>query len=120
MIFYPEQLILDHEICTIAHELMHGFDFDEFDICLDVIKGVGPRNNFLIEEQTVKHLRDFRLSPLLNKQDTDGSPQDAVDLAQKEFKRIDKSHHPVPLPKEMLVELDRIISAADREAERLS
>jgi len=104
----------------IAHELMHGFAFDEFDMCLDIIKGVGPRNNFLIEEHTIKHLRDFRLSPLLNKQDTDGSPQDPVDLAQKEFKRIDKSHHPVPLPKEVLVELDRIISAADREAERLS
>jgi len=65
-------------------------------------------------------LRDFRLLPLLNKFDTDGSPQDPVDLAQKEFIRIDKSHHPTPLPKEVITELDRIVSAADKEAERLS
>ena len=114
------ELILDHEICTITHELTHGFAFDEFDMCLDVVKGVGPRNSFLIEEHTVKHLRDFRRSPLLNKQDTDGSPLDAVDMAQKEFEHIDKNHHPVPLPKQVLAELDRIVSAADREAERLS
>ncbi len=120
MIFYPEQLILDHEICMITHELMHGFAFDEFDMCLEVVKGVGPRNTFLTEEHTIKHLRDFRLSPLLNQQDTDGSPQHPVDLARKEFIRMDKSHHPTPLPKEVITELDRIVSAADREAERLS
>ena len=39
--------------------------------------------------------------------------------AVREFKRIDETHHPEPLPDEVLAELDRILAAADREAEKL-
>jgi len=38
MIFSPEKLILDHEICHSAYEKLHGFDFDESGTALDIIK----------------------------------------------------------------------------------
>jgi trimethylamine---corrinoid protein Co-methyltransferase len=118
MIFRPEQLILDHEICLTAYELMHGFDFERYDLALDVIKEVGPRKNFLAEEHTLKHIRDFQLSPILNKKRRDGSSVDPIDMALTEFKRLDATHVPEPLPNEILRELDRIVAAADREAEK--
>jgi len=118
MIFRPEQLILDHDICLTAYELMHGFDFERYDMALDVIKQVGPRNNFLTEAHTVQHLRDFQLSPLLNRKRKDGSPVDPSELAFDEFKRLDATHTPEPLPDEILKELDRIVAAADREVEK--
>jgi hypothetical protein len=37
----------------------------------------------------------------------------------KEFKRINETHHPQPLPQEVLDELDRILAAAECEAERM-
>ncbi|NIS69706.1 MAG: hypothetical protein GTO12_12375 [Proteobacteria bacterium] len=120
MIFYPEQIVLDHEICLIVYELMHEFEFDELDMCLDVIKRVGPRNTFLTEEHTIQHLRDFRLSPLLNRQSDEGNPRDPRGLALEEFKRINESHYPESLPKEVLVELDLIIAAADKEVKIIS
>ncbi len=40
--------------------------------------------------------------------------------ALEEFKRIDESHHPQPLPAEALDELDRILIAADKEADRIA
>jgi trimethylamine--corrinoid protein Co-methyltransferase len=118
MIFRPEQLILDHEICLTAYEVMHGFDFERYDMALDVIQQVGPRKNFLTEEHTLKHLRDFQLSPILNRKRSDGSSADPIDLALDEFKRFDATHAPEPLPDEILGELDRIVAAADREAEK--
>lgn len=118
MIFRPEQLILDHEICLTAYELMHGFDFERYDLALDVIEKVGPRNNFLTEAHTLQHLREFHLSPLLNKKRSDGFAIDPSELALDEFKRLDATHTPEPLPDEILKELDRIVAAADREVEK--
>lgn len=118
MIFYPEQLILDHEICLLSKELMKGLDFNRYDLALDVIKRVGPRQNFLTEEHTLEHLRDFQLSPLLNKKGKDGSNLNPAELALKEFIRIEKNHRPKPLPDEILKELERIVLSAEKEANR--
>ena len=118
MIFCPEQLILDHEICLTSYELMKRFDFERYDLALDVIQQVGPRNNFLTEEHTLNHFRDFHLSPLLNKKRSDGSPVDPGQIALDEFKRLDVTHEPEPLADEILKELDRIVAAADREVEK--
>jgi trimethylamine--corrinoid protein Co-methyltransferase len=117
MVLCSEQVILDHEICQTAYDLFHSFDFDEADMALDVIKQVGPRGHFLMEDHTCKHLRDFRLSPLLRQENPDGSLRDPREVALDEFKRIETTHHPKPLPKHVLAELDQILAAADREAE---
>ena len=119
MIFSPEKLILDHEICYSAYEKLHGFDFDESGMALDVIEQVGPRGHFLMERHTVDHIRDFRLSPVLRKRNDDDSLRDPKEVALEEFKRINETHHPEPLPEEILRELDRILAAADHEAEKL-
>jgi trimethylamine--corrinoid protein Co-methyltransferase len=118
MILYPEQMILDYEICQFAYDVLHGFEFDEADMALDVIKDVGPRSHFLTQKHTRKHIRDFRLSPLLRQEDSDGSLRDPREVALEEFKRLDEAHHPQPLPREALAELDRILAAAEREAEK--
>jgi trimethylamine--corrinoid protein Co-methyltransferase len=117
-ILYPEQLILDYELCQMAYDLLHGFDFDESDMALDVIKAVGPRGHFLAQKHTRVHIRDFRLSPLLRQKNPDGSPRDPRQVALEEFRRIDEAHHPRPLPQDVLDELDRILVAAEHEAEK--
>lgn len=119
MILYPEQVILDHEICQNAYDLLHGYQFDEADLALDVIKNVGPRGHFLAQKHTRKHIRDFRLSRLLRQKNPDGSPRDPRQVALEEFKRIEETHHPQPLPDAVLAEMDHILAAAERQAERI-
>lgn len=119
MILYPEQVILDHEICQTAFDFLHGFDFHEADLALDVIKAVGPRSHFLMQRHTRQRIRDFRLSRLLRQKGPDGKEQDPREVALEEFKRLKATHHPKPLPEEVLTELDRILAAAEREADRL-
>jgi trimethylamine--corrinoid protein Co-methyltransferase len=89
-------------------------------MALDVIANVGPRGHFLAQKHTRVHIRDFRLSPLLRQENVDGNPRDPREVALEEFKRLDKTHHPQPLPREALAELDRILAAAEREAKKRS
>jgi hypothetical protein len=41
-------------------------------------------------------------------------------VALEEYKRIRETHHPKPLPEEVLAELNRILAAAERQAESIS
>jgi trimethylamine--corrinoid protein Co-methyltransferase len=118
MTLYPEQMILQHEACRYAYELLNGFTFNEEHMALDVTAEVGPRGHFLAQKHTSKHIRDFRL-PLLEQTNADGSRRDVQEIALEEFKRLHATHHPKPLPDEVLAELDRILAAAEREAERI-
>jgi len=119
MILYPEQIILEHETCLHAYEIYEEFDFNKHDMSLDVIKKVGPGGHYLREKHTRTHIRDFRLSPLLRKEDEQGNLREAREVALEEFKKIYASHQPEPLPDQVQQELDRIMAAADREAETI-
>jgi trimethylamine--corrinoid protein Co-methyltransferase len=118
MVLYPEFMILQHEACRYAYDLLCGFEFDEADMALDVIADVGPRSHFLRHRHTRKHIRDFRL-PSMEREDPQGNPRDPHEVALEEFVRLKDTHHPRPLPAEVLSELDRILAAAEREAERI-
>jgi trimethylamine--corrinoid protein Co-methyltransferase len=119
MILYPEQIILDHEICLTAFELLKEFEFNELDMALDVIKKVGPQSHYLLEKHTREHIRDFRYSPLLRKKDQEGNLRQPREVAIDEFKQIYATHQPEPLPESVQIELDHILAAADRESEKL-
>jgi trimethylamine--corrinoid protein Co-methyltransferase len=116
MILCPEFVVLQHEMCRSAYDVLYGFEFDEADMALDVIAKVGPRSHFLAQKHTRKHIRDFRLTSL-EYEDAEGSPRDVQEVALEKFKHLNETHHPEPLPDEVLAELERILAAAEREAE---
>ena len=116
---YPEEVILDHEGCLYVYEMLHDKRFEELDPALDVIREVGPRGHFLAQRHTRENVQRFRLSPLLGGKTTDGEWRDPRQIALEEFKHIAATHHPRPLPDEVLAELDRILAAAEREAEKI-
>mgnify|MGYP006282722911 CR=1 FL=1 len=115
MTLYPEKLILDHEICRSAYDALGEFEFDPADMALDVVRAVGPRGHFLAQDHTRRRIRDFRLSRVLRQRNEAGVPRDPRDVAQEEFRRLEATHRPEPLPPEVLAELDRIMEAAERE-----
>ncbi|MGD2158232.1 MAG: trimethylamine methyltransferase family protein [Anaerolineales bacterium] len=119
MILYPEQIILEHEICLHAYEIFKSYEFNEQDMALDVIAKVGPRGHYLREKHTRKHIRDFRYSPFLWSTDEHGKQRPPRDVALEKFKMIYETHHPEPLPDKVLNELNQILAAADRTANSL-
>ena len=120
MILRPELLLLDHEICLHALEVLGDFEFNEEDMALDLIAAVGPASHFLKQKHTREHIRDFRLSPYMGQSDNDGNPREPADVALEEVKKLAESHQPEPLADEVLAELDRILAAAEAEAEQIN
>jgi trimethylamine--corrinoid protein Co-methyltransferase len=116
---YPEEVILDHEGCLYVYEMLHEKRFDQIDPALEVIREVGPRGHFLAQRHTRNNLPRFRLSPLFRGKTPDGKLRDPRQIAVEEFKHIAATHNPRPLPDDVLMELDRILAAAEREAQKI-
>ena len=119
MILTPEKIILDYEVCESIYESFFGFEFTQEDMALEQIAEVGPKSHFLMQKHTRTHMRDFRYSPILRQKGTAGVDRDPLEVAYQEFCQLDKTHQPEPLPDDVLVELDAILAAADKQAERL-
>ncbi len=116
---FPEELVLDHEICLHVYQMLESFDFEQDAMALDLIKAVGPGSHFLNQKHTRDRIRDFQLPKLLGLKDRDGNRRDPRQVAQEEFRRLETTHHPEPLPDSVIQELGRIMGAADREAEKI-
>jgi trimethylamine--corrinoid protein Co-methyltransferase len=116
---YPEEIILDHEACLHVFEMAKENRIDDISLAIDVIKGVGPRGHFLAQKHTREHIRRFRLSPLFRQKGADGKQQDPREIALEKFKHLEASHKPQTLPDEILLELDKILEAAEFEAKNL-
>ncbi len=59
-----EQLVMDNEICRIARRMRRGIEVTDETIAQDVIRAVGPKNVFLMEEHTMDNLRSGEHVPL--------------------------------------------------------
>jgi trimethylamine--corrinoid protein Co-methyltransferase len=119
MVIYPEQIMLDAEIAMNVYETYKEFEFKELDANLDVIKDVGPQGHYLRQKHTRTHMRDFHYSPFFHQGGQEGYIQEPREVALEQFKEIEKNHHPEPLPKSTLKELDKILAAADKTASEL-
>jgi len=119
MLLYPEQIILDHEICMEVYHSYKKVEFDESDLALDVIKSVGPGSHFLREKHTREHIRDFTLGSITGEIYQGDERRPSREVALEEFNRINETYYPELLPIEKLVELEKILAAADTVAAEL-
>ena len=119
MLLYSEQIILDHELCYEVYLSYRELELNESDLALDVIKSVGPGSHFLREKHTREHIRDFTLGPFTGEIYLGEERRPSREVALEEFNRINDTHRPELLPLEKLTELERILEAAEKEADRL-
>jgi trimethylamine--corrinoid protein Co-methyltransferase len=113
MRLYPEYLVLQHEAYMQIACKFADLKVSDESLALDVLRDVGPRGFFLKHSHTRQHLRDFRL-PLWLRQP--GGEMTAREAAVKEFRRLEREHHPQVIPDDVRAELDRIVAVADRTA----
>lgn len=113
----PEQIIYDDEIYHTHRILAKGIDTNADGMALDVIKTVGPRGHFLGQRHTKRTIRDIWLPTLTHPAPImDDKPQVEIrDRAKSVFKKILEEHQPEPLPKDIQVELQNILKAAEEK-----
>jgi len=115
----PHFVVLQHELVLAARRIMEGIDAGvgaDVDAALDVIRDVGPRGHYLAHDHTRAQVRGL---PLPARRRGAGFAS-AEDAARAEFARLARDHRPAPLPADVLAELDRILQAAEHDAERLT
>lgn len=52
-----EKFVIDNDIIGMAKRVLRGIDVNEGKVALDVIKNVGPGNDFLTQKHTIQHSR---------------------------------------------------------------
>ncbi len=57
--FSLTQLAIDDEIVQITRRMFAGFEINEDKIGLDAVHRVGPRGNFMADDHTYDHFRDY-------------------------------------------------------------
>lgn len=101
-IFSFEQLLLDCEIFDILKTVAEGIVVDETTLALEVIKAVGPRNHYMTQEHTLKHLRQMWQPAIIDRSPYEewlGRGKPAPDVTARALaKEILATHRPEPLP----------------------
>jgi trimethylamine--corrinoid protein Co-methyltransferase len=113
----PEQIIYDDEIYHTHRVLMEGIDTSADKLALDVIETVGPGGHFLGQKHTRRSIRDIWMPKLTHPAPTmDSQPLPDIRVrARASFDKILIEHQPDPLAKDIQVELQSIMKAAERQ-----
>lgn len=117
------QMVLDNELIGSVLRLRNGLSADVEHLAVDIIGNVmdGTRN-YLGQKHTLKHLRagELALTKLAERNSWDtweekNERKQMADYAVDEAERILREHEPEPLSPEQVRELDKIMTAAEKE-----
>lgn len=116
-----EMVVLSDEVIGMVKRFLAGVRVDEKTLAIDVIKEAGPGGNFLAHDHTAEHFREELWFPHLidrskySTWEAEGS-QTMGDRICKRVAGILAHHEVPPLPREIDIEIDQILAAADRQA----
>ncbi len=118
-----EQVVVDNEWVDFLNHIFSGFEVSRETIAADVIKSVGIGGNFLMEDHTVKHMREFYWESSLFSCDTwdgwEARGRDSIfDRAHKKVMDIFRQHYP-PKPvvsAEKVNKIEALVEEATRKA----
>ena len=112
----PVQLTIDDEIIGLLFRILRGININEDTLAKELIKGMHPGGNYLVEMHTVEHFRDEHYIPKCFNRNARSAwvEEGAKDLNQKAQERalnILKTHQPASLDKSVQKEVDAIYKA---------
>ncbi len=114
--FSFEQLVMDCEIFDIIRQVAQGIRIDQETLAVDVIHRVGPKNHFMTDPHTLKHMRSAWQPMIIDRSGYEqwaasGKPA-TRDHAKKLAKQLLNRHEPPPLENEAeLLEIIREIES---------
>jgi trimethylamine--corrinoid protein Co-methyltransferase len=115
-----EMLVLSDEIIGMVKQICRGIPVDEETLAVSVIEEVGPAGQFLTQDHTLKHYRNFwQPQHLIRCGFERWQKAGSMTLGERITKRVDEileTQETEPIPEDQMQELRRIVEAADREA----
>jgi trimethylamine--corrinoid protein Co-methyltransferase len=114
-LLYPEAIILDDDLYHRARYSLMEFEVNPETLAVDIVNNVGPGGHFLSQKHTRKYMRTSMVRAVIHQLNSTGKYRDPVEYAREKVAWILENHHPEPPPSDVQKEIERIISAADRE-----
>jgi trimethylamine--corrinoid protein Co-methyltransferase len=119
MTFSFGQLIIDDEIAAMVKRVVSGVSLDDELMGVDLIKEVGIGGHFLDQPHTLRHLRAEQIqSTIIDRRireewEEQGS-KSLIQSANERAADLLNTHHPAPLPEDIVNELKRIVKSAEK------
>jgi trimethylamine--corrinoid protein Co-methyltransferase len=96
------KLIMDAELERMVMNILGGIEVSDDSVALDIIHQVGPAGEYLTQQHTYDHMREFSQNKLFDRRTRDGwVAQGAKDLTERAYEKaryIVENHKPKPLP----------------------
>jgi len=113
------QMVIDNEFSAMIRNAVSGIRVDDDELTLDLIHEIGPMNDFLSHDSTLKHARlhshpDFIDRRMRVSWDEAGCPSIHQKATERAREVIEK-HEPDSLPKSILDTINSIIKEAEKE-----
>jgi len=120
LIFSYAQLVIDNDIFKMIRKVMQGMHIDDENLAVDIIKSVGPRGDFLMQEHTMKYMRTLPSAPNLiyrgNRENwLEAGAKGLAERAAEKASEILESHKPMPLSDAHKSALRAIVEESEAE-----
>jgi len=113
------QLVIDNEMARMVKHVVGGVRVGDESLAVDDIAAVGSFGDFLSLDATMRHMRDTSQPELIDRRvREDWEEQGSTDMYQRASEKargLLETHHPEPLPAEVLEQVRTIVDKADRE-----
>jgi len=114
-----EGLVIENEMVGMVRRIIRGIDINEETLAVNVIREIGPEQTFLKSKHTLRHYRNELWMPAIAERRfwddwmRDGG-KDIQIRAKAKAREILRSHVVEPLPGDVVKEIDRIVSEAEK------
>ena len=113
------QLVMDNEFAGMIKHVLQGIPVNDETLAVDVIRAVGPFQDFLGQPHTLKHRKTQSQPRLIDRRRRpkweELGATDIYERATAKAREILDTHQPDPLPDSVLAEIRSIIVAAEKE-----
>lgn len=117
------QLVMDNDFFRMIKFVLKGIPVNDETLAIDVIKELGPGNDYMLTDHTMKYMRNIGSAPdIIDRNNRTGweavSNKDMATMAQEKAEYILKNHKPsVPISEETMKKVHAIVQEADEEAD---
>jgi len=112
----PVQLVLDNEVFGMVRRTVMGITLDNETMAWEDLMNIEPGGHFLTTDHTLRHCRDSLLPINFTRVPRDSEGQKGsvglVERATEYYKQVMKQPGPMPLPDDVIKEMDEIVKAA--------
>jgi len=112
------QFVIDNDVARMIKHTVAGIPVSDDTLAVDDIHRVGPHNDFLSLDTTLRRMREQSQPVYLDRRvredwEADGG-REAHAVALDEARRVLREHRPEPLPGDVATRVRSIVEEADR------